>query len=49
MSWKSSDKEKNDCKIFLSNTKLIASDSDEAFRSMHQTTLTKIKIYASED
>ena len=51
MSWKNSDKERNDCKISLSRTKLIASDSDtdEAFRSMHQSTLTEIKNYVSED
>ena len=43
-------KKRNDCKIFYSCTKLIASDSDidEAFTSMHQTIMTK-KNYASED
>ena len=42
---------RNDCKIFHSNTKLIASDSgiDEAFKSMHQSIMTKIKNYASKD
>ena len=36
-------KKRNDCKIFYSCTKLIASDSDidEAFKSMHQTIMTK--------
>ena len=38
-------------KIFHSSTKLIASDSDidEAFKSMHQSIITKIKNYACED
>ena len=42
---------RNDCKIFHSNTKLIASDSgiDEAFKSMHQSIMTKIKNYDSKD
>ena len=42
---------RNDCKIFHSNTKLIASDSDidEEFKSMHQSIMTKIKNYASKD
>ena len=41
-------KKRNDCKIFHSRTKLIASDSntDEAFKSMHQSIMTKIKNYA---
>ena len=41
----------NDCKIFHSSTKLIASDSDidEAFKSTHQSITTKIKKYACED
>ena len=32
-------KKRNDCKIFLSNAKLIVidSDNDEAFKSMHQS------------
>ena len=44
-------KKRNDRKIFNSCTKLIASDSDidEAFKSMHQSIMTKIKNYASED
>ena len=39
-------KKRNDCKIFHSNAKLIASDSDTdaAFKSMHQSIMTKIKI-----
>ena len=39
---------RNDPKIFHSSTKLIASDSDidEAFKSMHQDIMTKIKKYA---
>ena len=38
-------------KISHSSAKLIASDSDidEAFKSMHQSIITKIKNYASED
>ena len=44
-------KKRNDRKIFHSSAKLIASDSDidEAFKSMHQSIMTKIKNYASED
>ena len=44
-------KKRNDCKIFHSNAKLIASDSDieEAFKSIHQSNMTKIKNYAGED
>ena len=44
-------KKRNDRKIFNSCTKLIVSDSDidEAFKSMHQSIMTKIKNYASED
>ena len=44
-------KKRNDCKIFHSCTKLIASDPviDEAFKSIHQRIVTKIKIYACED
>ena len=44
-------KKRNDCKIFHSSTKLIASysESDEAFKSMHQSIMTKIKNYASKD
>ena len=36
-------KKRNDCKIFYSCTKLIASDSDidEAFKFMHQSIATK--------
>ena len=41
----------NDCKNFHSSAKLIASDSDidEAFKSMHQRIITKIKNYASKN
>ena len=44
-------KKKNDQKIFHSSAKLIASDSgiDEAFKSMHQSIVTKMKSYACED
>ena len=44
-------KKSNDRKIFHSNTKLIPSDSDtdEAFKSMHQSIMTKIKNYAIKD
>ena len=44
-------KKKNDRKIFHSSAKLIVSDSDiiEAFKSMHQNIMTKLKNYASED
>ena len=44
-------KKRNDRKIFHSSAKLIASDSniDEAFKSMRQSIMTKIKNYASED
>ena len=43
-------KERNDCKIYHSSTKLIASDSDigEAFKSMHQSIVKKIKHFAGE-
>ena len=43
-------KKRNDRKIFHSSAKLIASDSDidEAFKSMHQSIMTKIKNYASK-
>ena len=43
-------KKRNDCKIFHSSTNLNISDSnfDEAFKSMHQSIMTKIKDYASE-
>ena len=43
-------KKKNDCKIFHSSHKLIASDSDidKAFKSMHQSIMKKIKKIASE-
>ena len=42
---------RNDCKIFHSSNKLIASDLDinEAFESMHQSIMTKIKNYTFED
>ena len=44
-------KKRIDCKIFHSRTKLIASDSeiDEAFKSMHQSIMTKIKNYDTKD
>ena len=44
-------KERNDCKMFHSNTKLIPSDSDfnEEFKSLHQSIMTKIKNYTFED
>ena len=44
-------KKRNDHKIFHSSTKLIASDSeiDEAFKSMHQSIMTKTKNYADKD
>ena len=44
-------KKRNDRKIFHSSAKLIASDSDikEAFKSMHQSIITEIINYASED
>ena len=44
-------KKRNDRKIFHSSTKLIAcdSDTDEAFKSMHQSIITKIKNYASKN
>ena len=44
-------KKRNDRKIFHSGTKLIASDSDidEAFKSMHQSIMKKIKNYACKD
>ena len=44
-------KKRNDHQIFPSITKLIASDSDidEAFKSMHQNIITKIKNYSCED
>ena len=44
-------KKRNDCKIFDSSTKLIASDSDidGAFISIYQSIMTKIKNYACKD
>ena len=44
-------KKTTDCKIFYSSAKLIASDSDidEAFESMYQSIMMKIKNSASED
>ena len=44
-------KKRNDCKIFHSSAKLIASDSDidKTFESMHESIMTKIKNYALED
>ena len=45
------DKKRNDHKILNSSTKLISNDSemDEAFKSMHQSIITKVKNYASEN
>ena len=44
-------KKRNDCKIFHSSAKVIASDSDidEALKSIYQSIMTKIKNYVSED
>ena len=44
-------KKRNDSQIFHSYTKLIVSDldTDEAFKSMHQSIITKTKNYACED
>ena len=44
-------KKKNDCKIFHSSTKLIVknSDIDEAFKSIHQSNMTRIKNYTDKD
>ena len=44
-------RKRNDSQIFQSCTKLIASDSciDEAYKSMHQSIMTKIKKYACKD
>ena len=44
-------KKRNNHKIFYSSAKLIASDSDidEAFKSMHQSIMTKMKNYACKD
>ena len=44
-------KKRNHRKIFHSNAKLTGSDSDidEAFKSMHQSIMTKIKNFACED
>ena len=41
----------NECKIFHSSAKLIANDSDinEAFKSMHQSIMKKMKNYVCED
>ena len=41
-------KKRNDSQIFHSCTKLIASylDIDEAFKSLHQSIITKVKNYA---
>ena len=41
----------NNCKVFYSSTKLIASDSgiDEAFKSMHQSTWKGTEKNACED
>ena len=44
-------KEGNNSQSFQSSAKLIASNPviDEAFESMHQSIMTKIKISANED
>ena len=44
-------KKRNDCKIFHSTAKLIVSDSDtdSLFKSMHQSIMTKTKIYACDN
>ena len=44
-------KKRNDGKIFYSSAKLVArnSDSDEEFKSMHQSIMTKIKNCANKD
>ena len=44
-------KRKNDRKVFYSSATLIANDSDidEAFKSMHQSIVIKIKNYADKD
>ena len=44
-------KKRNDCKIFHSSANLIDCDSDigEAFKSMHQNIMTKMKNYARKD
>ena len=44
-------KKRNNRKIFHSSAKLIASNSciDEAFKSMHESIMRKMKNYASED
>ena len=41
----------NNHKIFHSSSKIIAGESDihEAFKSMHQSIMTRIKQFASED
>ena len=36
-------KTRNGCEIVHSSTKLTASDSDKAFKSMHQSIITKMK------
>ena len=42
---------RNDRQIFHSSTKLIASDLDidKAFKFIHQSIMTKLKYYESED
>ena len=44
-------KKRNDHKIFHSSAELTASDSDndEAFKSIYQSIMTKIKNFAGED
>ena len=44
-------KKRNDCKIFYSSTKLIASNLaiDKAFTSMHQNIIKSLMKYTDED
>ena len=44
-------KKRDNCKIFCSSAKLIAnnSDIDAAFKSVHQSIMTQIKHFASND
>ena len=44
-------KKRNDSEIFNSSTKIIASDLDinQAYKSIHQSIITKIKKYVCED
>ena len=44
-------KKRNDCKIFHSCAKLIASDSeiDKAFKPIHESIMPRVKYYGCED